>query len=184
MYSTTGGGMGWAERMGRNQGWDLVNLARGGTGYISSVKDPEKAKTACGLDACPNFPGMINDAKALSPDIVIVAGGRNDAPVNPPVKAAAILKFYQDLRAALPKATIVAIGAFWDSTPAPATLAEVTADVKESAESVGGTFVDVGHTLSGHPENVAPDGVHPTNLGHAAIFEAAVARLQTAGIAV
>lgn len=176
--------MGWVDRMGRNQPWSVTNLSRGGTGYVASVKTPVTAQKACGLEYCPSYPEMITEAATVQPEIVIVAGGRNDSRLNSDAEAAAIASFYAQLRAALPNATIVAFNAWWDSTEAPESIASISAAVKSSVEASGGAYLDSGQPLAGKRGLVGGDGVHPNNAGHAAIFEATIAKLQAAGIAI
>lgn len=176
--------LGWVDRLGRNQAWHVTNLGRGGTGYVKEITSRTVAKNACGKDRCPNYAAMIPEAVAAAPAVVIVAGGRNDTGVDPQVEGEAIRAFYAQLRAALPKAKIVAFNALWDSTAPPAPIAQISADVKSAVTTAGGTYLDAGQPLADKPELVAPDGVHPREMGHAAIFEANLKQLQAAGVAV
>lgn len=172
---------GWVKKLGRNQTWNVTNVARGGTGYTKTVTTD--AVKACGLAYCPSYPEMISEAAAANPSLVIVSGGRNDSKVPDEEEAEAIQSFYDRLRASLPAAKIVALNPWWDSTPAPASIGTIAATVKAAVESVGGTYIDTGQPLAAHPELVAADGIHPNPAGHAAIFEATVTKLQDAGIA-
>lgn len=173
---------GWVSRLGVNQAWDITNLARGGTGYFTAVT--KGAKQACGLDYCPSYPEMIGEVAKAAPELVLVAGGRNDAPVDPVSESDAIRKFYTDLRAKLPKAKIVAFNALWDDSKPPAAINEISTEVKVAVQSVGGTYVTIDQPLGSHPGFVAPDGIHPNPAGHGAIFEATVTALQDAKLAV
>ena len=171
----------WVGRLAFNQAWNVTNAARGGTGYVRSVS--ADALKACGLDYCPSYPEMINDVVAANPEIVIVAGGRNDSRYPEADEAAAIQSFYEKLQAALPSAKIVAFNAWWDSTAPPASIPAMSAAIKSSVESVGGTYIDAGQPLGSRPELITTDGVHPNPAGHKALFEAALAKLQAAGLA-
>lgn len=175
--------MGWVDRLGRNQSWNITNVARGGTGYFTAITNRSAAKNACGKDVCPNYPQMITEAAAASPQIVIVAGGRNDSKIEPDGEAQAIRDFYTQLRGAVPNAKIVAFNALWDSSAAPESITAMSAVVREAVTTVGGIYLDAGQPLAGKPELIAPDGVHPKDMGHAAIFEACLKQLQAAGIA-
>jgi len=172
--------LGWVARLAQNQLWNLTNLARGGTGYSTSVKDNPKA---CGLDYCPSYSEMIGAAVEAKPTMVIVAGGRNDASVSAASESEAIRAFYTDLRAKLPSVKIVAFNPLWDSTMPPPSIAAMGDSVKAAVESVGGVYLDAGQVLAKAPGLVGSDGVHPNAAGHAAIFEASVRLLQQAGIA-
>lgn len=177
--------LGWAARLGWNQQWGITNVARGGTGYVSAhLGDPAKAKAACGMDVCPNYAGMIAEAAAAGPTVVIVSGGRNDTWVDEQTEDAAIRAFYTDLRAKLPTAKIIAFNPLWDNSEAPKSLPLIAASVKSAVESVGGQYLDAGQPLAGHPELLAADGKHPNGIGHLAIFEAKVGMLRSAGLAV
>lgn len=173
---------GWVSRLAFNQAWQLSNFARGGTGYTKAVT--ADAMKACGLSYCPSYPDMIKDVAAAAPSMVIVAGGRNDAGIPAGDESEAVKAFYQQLRAALPTAKIVAFNPWWDSTNAPAAIGAISADVKASVEAVGGTYIDAGQPLAAHPELIASDNVHPNAAGHAAIFDAALPKLQAAGLAI
>lgn len=173
--------MGWVSRLAQNQTWNVTNLAKGGTGYFTSVT--ANAKAACGDDYCPSYAEVIDKAKAASPSLVLVAGGRNDAKVDPASESAAVEDFYKSLRAAVPDAKIVAFNPLWDDEAAPAALGAIAQDVRSSVESVGGVYLDASQPLASHPELIAPDGIHPNPAGHAAIFEANLKALQSAGLA-
>lgn len=171
---------GWVFRLAGAEGWNLMDLSRGGTGYLSSLTG--NAKAACGLGYCPSYPEMIKDASAAAPDLVLVAGGRNDTGRDPGDESAAVRRFYTGLRAAAPKAKIVAVSPLWDASAPPAPLAAIAADVKAAAMSIGGTYLDIGQPLQGHPELLSGDGVHPNDAGHAAIAWAVQAKLAAAGL--
>lgn len=172
--------VGFVFQLARSESWNLTNLARGGTGYLASLSGI--ARQACGLDYCPSYPEMIADAVAATPEIVLVAGGRNDAAKDPTEESAAIKDFYQQLRTSLPQAKIVALSPLWDSTEPPETLSEIAGAVRASVESVGGSYLDIGQPLQGRRALLAADGVHPNDAGHTALFEAVHAALQTAGL--
>jgi len=172
--------LGWVSIMSRTRDWNVTNLARGGTGYVSSVQ--VNAQNACGLDYCPSYPEMIADAVKISPQVVVVAGGRNDAKVQPSDEAAAIHDFYSQLHAALPQATIVALNPWWDDAGAPASLELMKAAVADAAAAAGGKFVDSGQPLDGKPELLTTDSVHPNDKGHAALAKATSTVFTTAGL--
>src|SRR5215212_3919836 len=67
----------WPELVSKAQGWRQVNLGRGGTGYEARLAGAA-AQKGCGLKECPSFPEMAAVAVKLHPDVVVVAGGRND----------------------------------------------------------------------------------------------------------
>lgn len=172
----------WVSRLAFIQPWKITNLAKGGTGYATAVDDPGSAQKACGAGYCPAYAEMIPQAVKAAPALVIVNGGRNDVKVETEAEGAAIRDFYAKLRAALPKARIVAFNPLWDNTPAPESLATVAAATKEAVRAVNGTYLDAGQPLKGQPALVAADGVHPDNQGHAAILKVNFAALEKAGL--
>lgn len=160
----------WAGLFAAARGWDAANLARGGTGYLTSPTGA-KAREACGEDVCPNYAAEIHDAAQARPDVVVVAGGRNDGSAVTPALRDAVTGFYQALRAALPNARIVAISPIWAAdTPQPDP-AEYKALVRQAATAVGGEYVELGEPFAGHPEMIGPDRVHPNQSGHAYLAE-------------
>jgi lysophospholipase L1-like esterase len=116
---------------------------------------------------------MVPEAVKANPAVVVVAGGRNDGKVD----AARIRAAFADLRTDLPDATIYAVSPVWDSKEPPAFLAAQGREVKASVEAVGGTYLDVGQPLKGHPELITPDGVHPNVDGYRMLADAVNARL-------
>ena len=156
------------------EGWSEVNLGQGGTGYSSAVTG-SGAQNACGLSLCPSYDGMIAAAATAKPRIVVVSGGRNEASHDPALIVAGISKFFSDLHAALPDAKIYATSPLWDATPPPAALRLIAQSVRDSVTAAGGTYLDIGQPLTGKPDLIIPDGIHPNDAGHAAIAAAIVA---------
>jgi acyl-CoA thioesterase I len=79
----------------------------------------------------------------------------------------------------LPKARIVAIRPFFWATAAPARLDVLAAVIRTAVTSVGGTYLDIGSPLTGKPEDMSADQVHPNDAGYAALA-AAVEKAYTA----
>jgi hypothetical protein len=155
----------------RAQGWTEVNFGRGGTGYVLPVGDP-RAAYACGLKYCPSYTEMIASLAEVKVDIVVVSGGRNEYARSTSEFFAGVEAFFAALRAAAPHARIVATSPIWDDDPVPPSLPQMCTAVKWAVATVGGTYVDLGDPLLGHPEYVSEDRVHPNDAGHAAIARA------------
>src|SRR5215218_5209230 len=79
--SYTQGSGKWPELVSKAQGWRQVNLGRGGTGYQARLTGAA-ARKGCGLNDCPSFAEMAAVAVKRRPDVVVVAGGRNDRGVH------------------------------------------------------------------------------------------------------
>ncbi|SDB80377.1 Lysophospholipase L1 [Raineyella antarctica] len=175
-YAAGAGGDGttWTGLVAEKMGWNETNLARGGTGYVTSVSGPG-AQAACGLDSCPAYPGMVKEAAAADPAVIVVSGGRNDGSSSV-TNAAATL--YLDLHKAAPKARIIVVSPLWDDDPVPADLTGTKQGVRVAANAAGVQYLDIGQPLTGRADLVAPDGVHPNAAGQQAIAKAVLAKLK------
>lgn len=157
----------WSHLVADALGWSERNFGYGGTGYT----------TGGTIEGGVPYSERIDRVAASNPDIVIVAGGRNDLPQR---FAQDVPAFFDALKARLPDATIVAIEPQFDAREYPADLTVLSQIVEESVESVGGTYVTTGHVLAGRSDMILPDGVHPDAQGHAAIAEATLTALEVA----
>lgn len=156
----------WSSLVAEHYGWDEKNFGAAGTGYSTGG-------TAGGTPYTARIAALV----ATAPSIVIVAGGRFDIEsANGPTKIkTGVTATFTALRAALPKAVIIAESPVWPLSKSPATLAVVAADVKDAVAAVGGRYLDIGEPLFGLPADV---GLHslPNDAGYAVLakaFEAA-----------
>jgi lysophospholipase L1-like esterase len=170
-HSASEPGRRWTSVLSAAQGWQEVNLGRGGTGYVMT------GTTGCGLEFCDRYGGMIDDAVAADPDIVVVAGGQNDRRARAAEVGRAVDGFYADLRAALPDAAIVAVGPTspWGPTPF---LDGLDARVASAAATADAHFVELYAPDVIEPSFVAADGIHVGDAGHAAIAGAVATALR------
>jgi acyl-CoA thioesterase-1 len=166
--SYTQGSGKWPGMVAKAQRWEMVNLARGGTGYAARLTG-QTAQKGCGLDECPNFVEMADVAIKRKPDVVVVAGGRNDGGVD---IADPTHTLFRKVRDALPEARIIAIQPMWDASPYPGFLVGYGRVIRKEVEAVDGDYVKIGNPLAGRPELVKDDGVHPTTAGQEVLAEA------------
>ncbi len=152
----------WSSLVSEHYGWDEQNFGVAGTGYSTGGTAGGKPYTA-----------RVAALVATTPVIVIVSGGRFDieSANGPTAIKTGVTNTFKSLRAALPKAVIIAESPVWPLTKPPATLAVVAADVKAAVTAVGGQYLDVGEPLFGL---TADFGAHslPNDAGYAALARA------------
>lgn len=167
----------WPDLMAPRVKWKYKNLALGGTGYLQ-----ESGIEACGLDVCPNYLGRIPAIVDAKPTRVIVAGGRNDVLRDQDEVRVAAGAFFQELRAQLPEAEIIALSPVWDASEPHNQLVTIADSVRQAVAAADGTYVDIGAPLAGHPELISTDSVHPNDAGHEALAVATQNALRAAGL--
>jgi acyl-CoA thioesterase-1 len=155
---------GWVRILSQRNDWGLINLGRGGTGYLKAI--PTGGVNACGVESCPNYLAMVDKAVEAKPDVVIVSGGRNDGSLLTQDLASIIPDVFGRLRAGLPDAKIVALNPIWAAESPQPDASAFTDAVRAGASSVGGTFVSIGTPFAGRPELITKDNVHPNDAGH------------------
>jgi lysophospholipase L1-like esterase len=159
--SYTQGSGKWPDAVSKAQGWEEVNLGRGGTGFTVRHTG-DAAQNGCGMDECPSFAEMVDAAAKRHPDIVVVAGGRNDGGAD---IADQVHDTFTGLRQRLPDAQIIAIQPMWDASHYPEFLVEYGKVIKKEVQAVDGEYLKIGSPLEGRPNLVQDDGVHPTDDG-------------------
>lgn len=177
-YTAGVGGEGtrWTALAADRLGWQEVNLANGGTGYLTSATGAT-AQAACGKDRCPAYGDVVGDAVAASPDIIVVSGGRIDATRD---VSSAAKTLFTDLHSKAPAARIIAVSPLWDDATAPSYLTTESRAVQKAASQVGVEFLGIGQPLAGRSDLMTADGVYPNPAGHAAIAEAVTSALAAA----
>ncbi len=171
-------GVGFAGLLAELQGWQAVNLAHSGTGYAKS-HDLEW----CPPGGCPAYAGVIDEARAVDPDIIVVSGGRNDVWLEDEERVeAAIEGFYTQLRAAFPTERIIVTSPLWSAGPTPAILEPVREQVEHHATRIGAEHLELGDLFEHDPELITDDGIHPTEEGLERIAERIDAMLDAAPV--
>ncbi|MEV8023648.1 SGNH/GDSL hydrolase family protein [Microbacterium sp. NPDC080220] len=152
----------WTHLLSTEKGWFEKNYGIGGTGYA----------TVGPIDGADTYLDRLSRI-AEDPDIVFVSGGRND---DEGAYEPSVAEFFTALDAAFPDAKIVAIEPFYDSGPYPERLTRLGELVRGEVTKIGGTYVEgVGGALTGHPEWILDDGVHPDAEGHRRLAESVAA---------
>lgn len=158
--------MGYARHLGRHLGIEnLIESGVGGTGYINpgtggNVKFADR---------------LTNDVIDLAPQLVIVAGGRNDGSSSAGDIQTASAAFWSALRAGLPDAVLICVGPFVEQSTSLATWNTVQdaifAGANGYADALVDTLTDPIFTGSGNASSPAGNGnadtyINGANLPH------------------
>jgi acyl-CoA thioesterase I len=151
----------WPALLAASDGIDVTNLACSGAGFI--------AVGGCGAD----YEGLIAQAVAADPDVVIIQSSDNDLGESADALQAATTRTVDDLQAALPDADIIAFSTLWDQPGwTPAEVADSSASLQSAVEGVQGTYIDLGQPIAGDPAFLQADSEHPTVAGQQALAQA------------
>jgi len=151
----------WVNLVSLDQGWVMKNLSQKKTSY-STAGEPGGTSYTARLDA----------VIATGASIVVVSGGRNDVDVSAAQLRADVRATFAGIRLGLPKARIIVVSPIWDDGAAPVRMTALASIVQAEAKLAGATYLDIGEPLSKHNSMVTYDGVHPNDIGHAAIAAA------------
>lgn len=149
----------WAELVAQQTGAKLVNLARGGAGYVRA--------------SVTSFPNAATQVPA-STDVVVVFGGYNDQGVHRPedVGMAARATFTTITRMA-PGAALVVVGPQWSNACPTADILRVRDIVAAEAQTAGAVWLDgLGERwFADRPYLIGPDMLHPNPAGQSFLAE-------------
>ncbi len=145
----------WSSVICRDRGWREFNPSVNGLGFVNN-RHP-------GVD----LPSLVI---AEDPDIVFVTMGLNDnfsyAAAADDIHAA-IDADLQRLVTELPDARFIVVEPFWYTDTRPESLGVIIDWVHDAADAIGADWVpDASHWIEGHPEWMAPDGLHPNDDGY------------------
>jgi lysophospholipase L1-like esterase len=164
------GRAGYPALLGRLLDWRVVAYARGGTGYVEEGSTGQPFRT------------QVPDVVRAKPDIVLVAGSRNDAgyPIN--AQEAAVRDLFGTLHAHLPTVQLVAIGPIWTDSEPPPQVEATNEVVRREAMSSDVIFIDALSQDWLNPGLIGVDGIHPTDRGHRVLAERVKAALVSSGV--
>ena len=161
----------WSTIISEERGWTERNHGIDGLGFVRR------------RDEFPDVPG---DIIADDPDIVIVALGINDNfifetrgnEIQPQIDAD-----FDRLARELPDARIVVVEPFWYTKVRPDSVEAIIGWVRSAAEREGFEYIGgASHWLDGHPEWMAPDALHPNDVGYAEIARRMDEELRALGL--
>lgn len=162
----------WPVLLGAKEGVAVTNLACAGAGFVR-IGD-------CGTD----FSGLIEQAQAQQPEMIIIQSSDNDAYEDESSISTATMDTVRALHEAVPAAHIVGLSTIWNLPfEPPETIAAASASLQAAVEAVGGTFVDLGDPLRDQPALLQEDEEHPTVAGQQQLLLTITEALQAAGLA-
>ena len=105
--------------------------------------------------------------------LVVFFGSRNDQPVDMQKYPVLVGDTFQMARRVAPKAKFLVIGPPWPTADPPGEVFALRDSLRAQARAVGAIFIDplAEGWFVGHPDLIGPDGVHPTDAGHAYMAE-------------
>ncbi|QHJ75959.1 MAG: hypothetical protein [Bacteriophage sp.] len=152
----------WSTLLAQSMGWTEYNFASGGSGFSipgsggrTFLQQAQYAKS-----------------RGVNPDVVIVAGGRNDGSTSVENSAKSL---FDACRANWPAAKIIAIPIMWDCRPVTSDALARASEIRSAANVEGATVVwDAWTWLYGHQDLIYDLGggnldMHPNNAGYAVI---------------
>jgi lysophospholipase L1-like esterase len=158
----------WPDLLAAQDGWTLTNFGCDGAGVI-----------AIGGGKCSSdYSGIISSVAGTHPDIVIFEGSSNDFGQDNTELLQDTVADLKAVKLEFPSAEIVGLSTLWGSTAPPEQLAQVNAQVKEAVAEVGGTYLDIGQPMQGHPELMQADDVHPNVAGQVVLATTIQSALQ------
>jgi lysophospholipase L1-like esterase len=165
---TTGGELGGLGSKGwTTRAWQL--LSRQGIAVAPDVA----AEGGAGYGTRGNHGSVFEDltADVVKPDdaLVVYFGSRNDQGVDPTQLSVLAWGTFQLARRTAPSAKFLVIGPPWPTADPPDAVLRIRDALKYQAGVAGATFIDpiAQGWFVGRPELIGPDGVHPTDAGHA-----------------
>lgn len=146
----------WPYRLAEKRKWLYYPEAVGGTGFINKGQTESFTK---------RLPAILDEYG--DPDMIIVAGGRNDIDKYPTAQiAAAAAAMLDELYAKFPKTRIELFSPF-ASGPPTESIEALTAALRDVAAAHHAEYLDVSNFLTA--DLIGEDGVHPTDAGHKAL---------------
>ena len=156
---------GWPQMVAARLGLGVVNSAASGAGYASNHGTPYPVQAARGTG---------HGAAA-----VLVWGSLNDPywGCTPEDTARGADLTYALVRRSCPDAALIVAGPAWGDQEPPDYMQWARATVRRAAADAGAVFVDPLGWLSGRPDLVLPDHLHPNQPGHALVADRLVPEL-------
>ncbi|MET0900195.1 MAG: GDSL lipase [Mycobacterium sp.] len=109
--------------------------------------------------------------RAVKPDdaLIVFYGSRNDQGLDPMVLSGKIFDNFSLARHIAPHARLLVIGPPWPTSEVPPAVLQIRDALSFQSMLAGATFIDpiAAGWFMDRPDLIGPDGVHPTDAGHA-----------------
>lgn len=158
----------WSTIICEQRGWAEFNASVNGLGFVNNRLN--------------DVPGEIIDE---NPDLLLITMGLNDnfSGATPSEIERQIIEDLERFDAELPDTRIIVVEPFWYSDDRPESVEFIIEWVKDAAESIEADHIEgASHWIEGHPEWMAPDGLHPNDDGYAEIAERMDSELDRLGL--
>ncbi|MCC8909181.1 SGNH/GDSL hydrolase family protein [Curtobacterium sp. GD1] len=159
----------WPAIVADAQGWSLTNLSCDGAG-VAALGDDD--------DCASDYATIVGRAVDLRPEVVLVQASSNDLGLDTAEVRSATDQVVDEVHRRLPHARLIGLSAIWNQDAPPAQLASISGALRHALAREGGTYVDIGEPLRGHPTWMQSDDVHPTVRGQRAIAAAVTAAFE------
>jgi lysophospholipase L1-like esterase len=156
------GSKGWPARA-----WQT--LARQGVQVVPDVAAEGRAGYGVRGDQGNLFADLTSMAVRPNDALVVFYGSRNDQGVDPNVLGGLVYQALSQARSVAPTARFLVIGPPWPTADVPVAVLQIRDILAFQAMLAGATFVDpiAERWFLDRPDLIGPDGVHPTDAGHA-----------------
>lgn len=153
----------WPALLAASNDWKLTNLACDGAGFATSGD----------ADDCADaIPGLVSEAIALHPSLILISGSSNDLGSDNSTLQKETTAALKSLSERLPNAAIVGISSIWNDTEVPDQMYTINHQVRTAVRAVHGRYLDIGQPLAGHRSWLQEDDVHPTAAGQRILAKA------------
>jgi len=146
----------WSTIVSKARNWQEFNPSVNGLGFVTN------------RGTTNDLPDLVIDN---DPEIVFITMGLNDNfsyPDEADLIHETIDADFEKLTTALPDARFIVVEPFWYTDDRPESVEVIIGWVRDAAERHGADYIaGASHWIEGHPEWMAPDGLHPNDDGYA-----------------
>lgn len=144
-------------------------LARRGMQVMADVAAEGRAGYGVRGDQGSLFADLTPRAVRPEDAVVVFYGSRNDQGVDPNVLNGEVFNAFALARGIAPAARLLVIGPPWPTADVPPAVLQIRDVLSFQSMLAGATFIDpiAAGWFVDRPDLIGPDGVHPTDAGHA-----------------